>query len=56
MSGRIPDAWLDELRARLNIVDVVGDYVQLKPKGRRYWGLCPFHNEKTASFSVETRS
>ncbi len=53
MSGRIPDAWLDELRARLNIVDVVGDYVQLKPKGRRYWGLCPFHNEKTASFSVD---
>lgn len=53
MSGRIPDAWLDELRARLNIVDVVGDYVQLKPKGRRHWGLCPFHNEKTASFSVD---
>ena len=54
MSGRIPDAWLEELRARLNIVDVVGDYVQLKPKGRRYWGLCPFHNEKTASFSVDS--
>jgi DNA primase len=54
MSGRIPDAWLDELRARLNIVDVVSDYVQLKPKGRRYWGLCPFHNEKTASFSVDS--
>jgi len=54
MAGRIPDAWLDELRARLNIVDVVGDYVQLKPKGRRYWGLCPFHNEKTASFSVDS--
>lgn len=54
MSGRIPDAWLEELRARLNIVDVVGDYVQLKPKGRRFWGLCPFHNEKTASFSVDS--
>jgi DNA primase len=53
LSRRIPDAWLDELRARLNIVDVVGDYVQLKPKGRRYWGLCPFHNEKTASFTVD---
>ncbi len=53
MSGRFPDAWLDELRARLNIVDVVGDYVKLKPKGRRHWGLCPFHNEKTASFSVD---
>ena len=53
MSGRFPDAWLDELRARLNIIDVVGDYVKLKPKGRRHWGLCPFHNEKTASFSVD---
>lgn len=52
MAGRLSDAWLDELRSRLNIVDVVSEYVALKPKGRRYWGLCPFHNEKTASFSV----
>ena len=53
MAGRLSDAWLDELRSRLNIVDVVSDYVPLKQKGRRYWGLCPFHNEKSASFSVD---
>lgn len=51
--GRIPDAWFDELRSRVNIVDVVSDYVVLKQKGRRHWGLCPFHGEKTASFSVD---
>lgn len=49
---RFQDAWLDELRARCDIVDVVSEYVHLQPKGRRYWGLCPFHNEKTPSFSV----
>lgn len=52
MAGRVPDAWLDDLRSRVDIVDVVSDYVALKQKGKRYWGLCPFHNEKTASFSV----
>ena len=54
MAGRIPDAWFDELRNRLNIVDVVSDYVTLKQKGRKFWGLCPFHGEKTASFSVDS--
>lgn len=53
MAGRLSDAWLDDLRSRLDIVEVVSDYVQLAPKGRRYWGLCPFHNEKSASFSVD---
>ncbi len=42
----------DELRARLSIVDVVGRRVPLVKKGQNYWGCCPFHNEKTASFSV----
>ncbi len=42
----------DELRARLSIVDVVGRRVALTKKGQNYWGCCPFHNEKTASFSV----
>ena len=56
MAGRIPDAWFDELRNRLNIVDVVSDYVVLKQKGRRFWGLCPFHGEKTASFSVDSET
>ncbi|MBR2489920.1 MAG: DNA primase [Ruminiclostridium sp.] len=48
----IPSAFLDELVARSDIVDVVSDYVALTPKGGSYWGLCPFHGEKTASFHV----
>ena len=45
-------AFLDELIARNDIVDVVGSYVALTPKGGSYWGCCPFHNEKTPSFHV----
>ena len=45
-------AFLDELIARNDIVDVVGSYVALMPKGGSYWGCCPFHNEKTPSFHV----
>lgn len=50
---RFSPQWLDELRARADIVSVVSQHVQLKQSGRRYWGLCPFHGEKTASFSVD---
>ncbi len=50
---RFPPAWLDDLRARADIVQIIGQYVQLKRNGRKYWGLCPFHGEKTASFSVD---
>ena len=46
------ESWLDELIAKNDIVSVVSSYVELKPKGRRLWGLCPLHGEKTASFSV----
>ena len=42
----------DELRTRLSVVDVVGRRVPLTKKGQNYWGCCPFHNEKTPSFSV----
>ena len=42
----------DEIRNRLSIVDVVGRSVPLTRKGINYWGCCPFHNEKTPSFSV----
>ena len=49
---RYPASWLDELYARADIVQIVSPYVQLKRNGRRYWGLCPFHHEKTPSFSV----
>ncbi|MGN0984958.1 MAG: DNA primase [Candidatus Enterenecus sp.] len=48
----IPDSFLDELNSRLDIVDVVSTYVPLTKKGANHWGLCPFHHEKTPSFSV----
>lgn len=56
MAGRLSDAWLDDLRSRVPIEEVVGEYVPLKQKGKRFWGCCPFHNEKTPSFSVDTES
>lgn len=52
MAGRIPKSWMDELFAKADIVQVVSKYVHLRKDGNRYWGLCPFHNEKTPSFSV----
>ncbi len=48
----IPERFLDELNDRLDIVDVVSAYVPLTKKGANHWGLCPFHHEKTPSFSV----
>ena len=53
MASRYPAAWMDELRSRSDIVQIVSGYVALNKKGRNYWGLCPFHGEKTASFSVD---
>ncbi len=47
-----PASFLEELTARNDIVDVVGQYVTLNAKGGSYWGCCPFHNEKTPSFHV----
>lgn len=47
-------AFLEELTARNDIVDVVSRYVKLKRSGNNYFGLCPFHNEKTGSFSVSS--
>ena len=46
---------VEEVRSRANSVDVIGKYVNLKKKGTNYFGLCPFHGEKTASFSVNPR-
>ena len=48
--------FLADLNARVHLEDVVGEYVHLKQKGRRYWGLCPFHREKSPSFSVDAES
>ena len=56
MAGRYPAGWLDELRSRSDLVQTVSGYVALKKNGRRYWGLCPFHGEKTASFSVDAEA
>ena len=53
MAGRITDGFIDELRSRTDIVDIISGYMHLSPKGNRYWGLCPFHGEKTPSFSVD---
>ncbi|OOV88463.1 DNA primase [Oceanospirillum linum] len=52
MAGRIPQYFIDDLVARADIVDVVGSAVKLKKSGRNWHGLCPFHNEKTPSFTV----
>ena len=49
---RYPQQWLDDLYQRADIVDLVSRYVPLKKNGSRYWGCCPFHHEKTPSFSV----
>ena len=49
---RFTDEFLQELKDRNDILDVVESYIPLKKKGSNYWGLCPFHNEKTPSFSV----
>ena len=48
----IPHEYIEELTRRTDIVELVGNYVQLKRKGRLYGGLCPFHSEKTPSFYV----
>jgi DNA primase len=49
---RYPDEIIEEVRQKNNIVDIVGSYVKLKKTGSNYMGLCPFHNEKSGSFSV----
>jgi DNA primase len=50
--GRIPEETIEAIRSRVDVVDLVGRYVALKPAGRSFKGLCPFHSEKTPSFQV----
>jgi DNA primase catalytic core len=50
--SRIPESAIHEIRSRADIVSLVARYVELKQAGRNWKGLCPFHNEKTASFNV----
>ena len=52
MKGYIPQEKIGEIKSRVNIVDLVSEYVALKKTGRNFVGLCPFHKEKTPSFSV----
>lgn len=51
---RIPDEFVEDLRRRVDIVDVISEHVQLRRAGRSYVGLCPFHNERSPSFSVSS--
>ena len=49
---RIPESKIEEIRNSISIVDVISEYVQLRKRGKNYIGLCPFHSEKTPSFTV----
>jgi DNA primase len=50
--GRIPEGTIQDIRSRIDIVGLIGRYVELKRAGRNWKGLCPFHGEKTPSFNV----
>ena len=54
LSERIAEETINEIRQRTDIVDIISEYVQLNKQGRNYLGLCPFHQEKSPSFSVST--
>jgi DNA primase len=49
---RIPENKIEEIRSAANIVDIIAEFVNLRKRGQNFLGLCPFHNEKTASFTV----
>lgn len=53
-SGRVPDAVIDEVRRHTDIVQIIGQFVELKRAGVNHKGLCPFHEEKTPSFNVHS--
>lgn len=52
MAGRIPQSFIDEIITRTDIVELIDGFVSLKKKGKEYMACCPFHDEKTASFTV----
>ena len=52
MAQLIPKDFIDNLLEKSNIVDIISNYIKLEKKGNDYWSRCPFHSEKTSSFSV----
>ena len=54
MAYRYPQAWMDELFSKIDFVSIVSGYVQLKRNGSNFYGLCPFHHEKTPSFYINS--
>ena len=53
LSNFLPEEFIEEVRVANEIIDVISEYISLKPRGKNFFGLCPFHNEKTPSFSVD---
>ena len=51
-SRGFPVEWLAELKRKNDLVSIASNYLQLEQKGRSFWACCPFHNEKTPSFSI----
>ncbi|MBP2632454.1 MAG: primase, partial [Firmicutes bacterium] len=52
MKDAFYDEFIERVRSESDIVTTISDYISLKKNGKNYWGCCPFHNEKTPSFSV----
>ena len=52
--AHISEYTIEKIRNRADIIDIITPYVKLKKRGRNYFGVCPFHSEKTASFSVNS--
>lgn len=52
LAGGIPEKTIDMVRSNADILDVVGNFVQMRHAGKNWVGLCPFHAEKTPSFSI----
>ncbi|MCF7938345.1 MAG: DNA primase [Spirochaetales bacterium] len=52
---KIPRTTLDEIQRKTDVLDIIGSYVHLERRGSRWWGLCPFHDEKTPSFTVDQK-
>ena len=50
--AKISERSIEQIRNRADIIDIISSYVELKKRGRNFFGLCPFHNEKTPSFSA----